>query len=125
MADSLAVGEHWEKQALEHLLAKGLEPIEENFRCRMGEIDLIMLEGDCLVFIEVRYRRHSRFATAAESVDGMKQRKLIRTAAAYLANNPQYHALPVRFDVIAIEDIDTPRAHYEWIKGAFDADSAY
>ncbi len=123
MADFLAVGEHWEKQALEHLLAKGLEPVEENFRCRMGEIDLIMLEGDCLVFIEVRYRRHSRFATAAESVDGMKQRKLIRTAAAYLANNPQYHALPVRFDVIAIDADSSEQCTLQWLRDAFRAEA--
>ena len=56
-----------------------------NFRCRFGEIDLVMLDADCLVFIEVRYRKSGSFATAAESVDRRKQRKLALTGAFFLS----------------------------------------
>ncbi len=120
---SIAVGQRSEKLALEHLLSQGLEKIAANFRCRLGEIDLIMLDRDCLVFVEVRYRRSSRFATAAASVDGMKQRKLIRAAAAFLAGNPQYCDKPVRFDVVAIDAVPDNNCRLQWLQDAFRAEA--
>lgn len=122
-SSTIAIGGRWEQQALEHLLSCGLERIAENFRCRLGEIDLVMLDRDCLVFVEVRYRRKNRFVTAAASVDGMKQRKLIRAAAAFLAKNPQYCNKAVRFDVVAFDAACDDRCRLQWLQDAFRAEA--
>ena len=122
-SSSIAIGDRWEKRALQHLLSCGLEKIAENFRCRLGEIDLIMLDRECLVFVEVRYRRSNRFATAAASVDGLKQRKLLRAATAFLARNPQYCDAPVRFDVVAFDAASDDQCTLQWLKDAFRAEA--
>ena len=119
----IAVGDRWEKRALEYLDSHGLEKIAGNFRCRLGEIDLIMLDRECLVFVEVRYRRRSRFATAAASVDELKQRKLMRAAAAFLARNPQYSDTPVRFDVVAFDAASDDQCTIQWLRDAFRAEA--
>jgi putative endonuclease len=109
-----AVGAAAEERARRYLAEQGLRPVERNFRCRLGEIDLVMLERSCLVFAEVRYRQTTRFVAAGLTVDLHKQKKLIRTAALYLARRPQYANHTVRFDVVAIEG-DT----INWIRDAF------
>ncbi len=89
----------------------------QNFRCRGGEIDLVMLDRDCLAFIEVRYRRSGNFSTPAATVDARKQRKLLRTAAMFLGRHRGYANHTMRFDVIALTGpgpIDV-----EWIRDAF------
>ena len=111
------VGNRAEQLAYRYLLHKGLMPVARNFRCRGGEIDLIMLDTDCLVFVEVRYRSSTRFATAGLSVDQRKQRKIIRTAAMFLSRNSRFGNHIMRFDVIAIEGQDSPVL--DWIKDAF------
>ena len=85
-----------------------------NFRSRGGEIDLIMLDGDCLTFVEVRYRKSTRFSSPAPTVDHRKQRKILRTAAMFVANSQRYARHTMRFDVVAIAG-DT----IEWIQDAF------
>ncbi len=96
---------------------KGLRFVERNFRSRFGEIDLIMRDGEVLVFVEVRHRRSSRFGTAAETVDRRKQHKLIRTAEYYLHRHPALAERPCRFDVIATS---TPEGQIDrWIQEAF------
>ncbi len=112
-----AVGELAERDALRHLLQQGLRPVERNFRCRGGEIDLIMLEDDCLVFIEVRYRRSTRFSDPATTVDARKQQKLLRTAALYLARNRRFGRLATRFDVVALTGDGA--SSICWIRDAF------
>ena len=78
-----------------------------------------MRHGDCLVFAEVRYRGGRRFTRAMLTVDVHKQRKLIRTAALFLAGRPQFANNPVRFDVVAI-DADGLGSHtIEWLRDAF------
>lgn len=94
-------GEFWEQQALRFLRGQGLRLLAQNFRAKTGEIDLIMLEGDTLVFVEVRKRRRSRFTHAAASVDSRKQARLWRTAQVFLRARPDLSALACRFDVIA------------------------
>lgn len=84
----------------------------------MGEIDLVMLDGDCLVFAEVRFRNQNRFTSAAGSVDHHKQRKIIRTAAAFLGRNPQYSSCAVRFDVVGL-DQSGDQTTLRWIRDAF------
>lgn len=88
-----------------------------NFRRRGGEIDLIMLDGDCLTFVEVRYRKSTRFSLPAPTVDRHKQRKILRTAAMFVANSQCYALHTMRFDVIAIAG-DTDNT-IEWIQDAF------
>lgn len=103
-------GARAEQLARNYLEQQGLNFRQANFRCRRGEIDLIMQDGDTLVFVEVRYRSNSRYGTAAETVDRHKQRKLVTTALFYLQSNPELARLSGRFDVIAISgDSGSPR----------------
>lgn len=94
-------GAEIEKQARIWLQQQGLKRIAENYRCRVGEIDLIMEEKGTLVFVEVRYRKHRQYGDGIESVDWRKQKKLIRAAQHYLVTSRRYHRAPCRFDVIA------------------------
>ena len=116
------LGERGEKLAYRFLIAHGLRPIARNFRRRGGEIDLIMLDRQCLTFIEVRLRQSGRFATPGETVDYRKQRKIVRTAALFLASERRFAQLRMRFDVIAIEGdgVDGIR----WIRDAFRPDDS-
>ena len=102
--------------ARRHLEQRGLKTRTKNYRCRLGEIDLIMEEGNTLVFVEVRYRRSTDFGSAAESVNRLKQRKLIKTAEHYL-NNSALPEPPCRFDVLAISGRNLENVI--WIKDAF------
>ena len=117
--DTRIVGTGAERTAGQYLLSKGLEPIVRNFRCRLGEIDLIALDGRVLVFVEVRYRGPGSFSPAGLTVDAHKQRKLIRTAALFTARRQQYAMCVMRFDVVAI-DVDADGVQtVEWIRDAF------
>lgn len=113
------LGRRGELLALRHLRASGLVLIQKNFRCRIGEIDLIMRDNDCLVFVEVRSRRQSRFGSAALSVDLRKQRRIACTAAMFLGRRPDYGDLPVRFDVVGIDGRPDGEYTLQWIKDAF------
>jgi putative endonuclease len=104
--------------ALTFLRQQGLRHRCSNFRCRFGEIDLIMEDGERVVFVEVRLRRHSGFGGAAASVTPTKQRKLIQTAAIY-ANTERLGHRPMRFDIVAF---DGEAAEPEWLQDAFQAD---
>jgi putative endonuclease len=117
--DTRAVGTTAELAALSFLTGKGLHCIRRNFRCRHGEIDLVMQDGDCLVFIEVRYRSSVRFTHAGLTVDSHKQRRIIRTAALFLAGQARFARSTVRFDVIAIHGGDRDENTVEWIRDAF------
>lgn len=112
-------GARYESLALKHLLNNGLVLIERNFYCRQGEIDLIMRDGNCLVFAEVRYRASNKFASAAHSVDERKQSKIARTAEMYLARKPELGQYRVRFDVIAFDNPDSDQGALQWIRDAF------
>lgn len=113
-----AAGARAEAAACDYLQGRGLQLVERNYRCRQGEIDLIMRDGEYTVFVEVRYRRNSDFCTSAETVDGRKQRKLISAASHYLQQHPRLMQRPARFDVIAMSrQADGPQI--EWIQDAF------
>jgi putative endonuclease len=90
-----------EDRALVYLQQRGLVFVTRNYACRFGEIDLIMKEGDLLVFIEVRWRANRLFGGAAASIGLAKQQRLWRTAEHYLMRHPTLPAC--RFDVIAID----------------------
>jgi putative endonuclease len=113
------VGDHGEKLALDHLLGKGLRLLLRNYRCKGGELDLVMLDGDTLALIEVRVRGDSSLATAAESVTPRKQQRLIVAARHLLMTHRELGHYRARFDVVALDD-DTPGpARLEWIRDAF------
>lgn len=103
-----------EDQALAYLQQQGLQLLERNFRCKGGEIDLIMQDGKVLVFVEVRVRSDGKFGGAAASVGSAKQKRLIIAAQVYL----QRHTMPppCRFDVIAFDD-----KKMTWLKNAIEA----
>lgn len=116
MSDTRAAGFAAETLALTHLRRCGLALIERNFHCRMGEIDLIMRDGETLVFVEVRLRARGSFASAAESIDVHKQRRIAAAARFYLAGRPE---CACRFDCVVL---DRPSADaVEWIRSAFEA----
>ncbi len=101
MKNSRAVGREYEKQAAEYLAGLGYRILEKNFRCRMGEIDLIAKEGGYLVFVEVKYRSGTRMGEPQEAVDGRKQRKICRTASYYCMMHRVLAQQACRFDVVA------------------------
>ena len=112
-------GSRAEEQALNHLLAKGMKIVERNFRSYRGEIDLVMLDGDNLVFVEVRSRNHGNFGSAAESVTRKKQFRIIQAARHFLQARTQWVAYPCRFDVVAISGRQNGKI--DWIKNAFQS----
>ena len=111
------VGNHAEAHALDYLVRRGLQEVARNFRSRGGEIDLIMLDGECLVFVEVRYRKSASFMAPATTVDGRKQRKILRTAALFLSRHNRYASQTIRFDVLAITGKD--KRLVNWVRDAF------
>lgn len=113
-------GQHFERYAARWLEAQGLEIVARNFRCRGGEIDLVAREGRALIFVEVRARSASRYASAAASVDRRKQQRLLRAARYYLSKHPAASQMPCRFDVVAIEPRQCPAPPgVRWIRAAF------
>jgi putative endonuclease len=107
-------GQAGEDQALAHLQKNGHCLVERNFRCKGGEIDLVMREGGTLVFVEVRKRAGNAYGGAAASVTPRKQRRLIIAAQVYLQ---RYRMPPAcRFDVVAIDG-----TVIDWLKNAIDA----
>jgi putative endonuclease len=111
-------GKSAEQTACDHLRRQGLELVEANYRCRHGEIDLIMRDGETTVFVEVRYRRSNRFGSSAESVDSRKQARLLASAAHYLQQHPRAARGACRFDVVALSS-HNGRQQLDWITDAF------
>lgn len=112
-AAHLLRGEHAEDNALQFLIKQGFKPVTRNFRCKQGELDLVMADGNTLVFVEVRYRSSDKFGSALESVTYKKQQRIITAAQTYLSKHR--HDGPVRFDVVAISGDSS----INWIKNAF------
>lgn len=116
---SRARGSDAEAAARQFLESRGLRLLAQNYRCRLGEIDLVMQDAGTLVFVEVRARADNRHGGAAASVGTHKQRRLALAARHYLMTHPRAAALPARFDVVAISGPDGENA-VEWIRAAFD-----
>nr|WP_298892596.1 YraN family protein [uncultured Acinetobacter sp.] len=96
------IGQWAEDYALEYLQTQNLQLIQRNFHSRYGEIDLIMQDGNCLCFIEVRARAETSWTSAEESVDLRKQEKTIQTAQCFLQKYAEFEHLDCRFDVFAL-----------------------
>ncbi len=115
-----STGDLWERRAAKWLEERGLTMVERNFRCKVGEIDLIARDGAMLVFVEVRARSNPRFQSAAGSIDRRKQQRLLRTAQYYLQTHLFAAQLPCRFDVIAFEPRQSNADDaVRWIRSAF------
>lgn len=104
-------GRSWEEAAQAYLERHGLVLIESNFRCKLGEIDLVMRDGQTLVFVEVRQRAAGSQVSAAASISPAKIRRLVRAAEVYLQRLQRLP--PCRFDVVAIDG-----RSFDWIRNA-------
>lgn len=118
-ADRRRLGFDAEELVFRHLRSRGLRPVARNFRTRRGEIDLIMLDGDCLAFIEVRYRTSRSFVDALQTVDARKQAKLANAAAMFLSMHGRFRHNTCRFDVVGIDRDDGDRLTFDWQRDAF------
>ena len=119
-ASRRGVGRRAERRAERWLRCRGLESLARNYGRRTGEIDLVMLHEDALVFIEVRYRGPAAWVSPLESVDAAKRRRLARTARLYLRDHPEHRFRPARFDIVCVRKRHLGIA-CEWIPNAFEA----
>ncbi|USD32003.1 MULTISPECIES: YraN family protein [Vibrio] len=109
-------GEHYEALAEQYLIRQGLSLIGKNFHSKGGELDLIMLDGSTIVFIEVRYRSNQRYGHAAETVTPCKMNKLIHAANTWLMKQGKsVHTTDFRFDLVAMHQ---QGKQIDWIKNA-------
>lgn len=112
-------GQKVEQWVKDELLKKGVKFIKENFRTKLGEIDLIMQDKNTLVFIEVRYRKSTAYGDGGESVNFAKQQRIIRAAQIFLKVNTKLSNMPCRFDVVKVTgNLQNPKM--TWIKQAFE-----
>lgn len=118
-APHLRSGRDAESHAQRFLNARGLRTVRRNFRCRPGEIDLVMLHDNCLVIVEVRYRRESHYGGGLCSVSVAKQRRIINATRCFLQRHSQWADCPLRFDVVAVSGpLDQPCV--DWCQRAFE-----
>ncbi len=118
-ASTVARGAWAEDLACRHLLDQGLRLVSRNYRCRHGEIDLVMLDATTIAFVEVRLRSRTDFGSGAESVDARKQARLLSSAEHYLQRHATLLA-DCRFDVVSIRRSGNSY-QLEWIRNAFTA----
>ncbi len=116
--ERLSLGKKGEELAIAQLRALKYKIIERNFKCALGEIDIIAREKDMLVFVEVKTRRTKDFGGPAAAVNQRKQQQLSKVALTYL-NQKKLAEMPARFDVVAVELIP-PAPRIEVIRNAFD-----
>jgi putative endonuclease len=117
MSHGLSLGKHGEDLAANYLKSRGYRIVQRNYRCPLGEIDLIA-ENKGLIFVEVKTRKSLRFGQPFEAVGLAKQEKLRKLASYYLkcSHKEDY---PCRFDVISIFIDEKQKIHIEHIKDAF------
>jgi len=118
--NTTTLGRHAEDLACRHLEALGFQLLERNYRCRAGEIDLVMLDGTTLALVEVRSRSTSAHGGAAATVGARKQQRFIRAARHLILTRPEFRKLAARFDVVAIDaGPDGGPPVVRWIRDAF------
>ena len=115
---SQQTGKDAERLALRHLEQQGLRLLAQNWSCKRGELDLVMLDGDTVVFVEVRYRHYAQWGGALASIDARKRQKLILAAQYFLQRQARWANHPCRFDVVAI---DSHPSQLNWLQNAFDS----
>lgn len=114
-----ALGRRGEDLALALLTERGCRVVDRNYRCALGELDLVAWDGDTLVFVEVKTRRSALYGTSAEAVSRSKQARLLRLADWYLQDR-RLGQPPCRFDVVAVDARQEP-PFLEWFRDAFSA----
>lgn len=107
-------GQTAEDIAASWLQGRGLRLLQRNFRCKAGEIDLVLRDGATLVFAEVRYRSSDAFGGAAASIDAKKRQRIVTAARYFLVDKPEQ---PCRFDVILLDKLQPDAV--EWLRDAF------
>ena len=112
------IGAEFERNAEAYLHKYGLRTVCRNYKCRTGEIDLVMNDGELIVFVEVRFRRNNDYGDPFESITPRKQKRLIRAATHFLSTQPQLQDRSCRFDAVGISQ-SNGRIKYDWIKDAF------
>ena len=113
------IGADAERIALQYLEARGLRLITQNYRCKGGELDLVMFDGPIIALVEVRARSDGRFGGAAASVTRTKQRRLVLAAKHLLLVNKELARHRARFDVVALGKDARGDTKIDWIKDAF------
>lgn len=116
-----AAGDVFEQRARAELERAGLTCLAHNYSTRCGELDLVMRDGDTIVFVEVRYRKNASHGDAVASVTASKQAKLILAAQHWLTAHPEHARHPCRFDVVSY-DGPADAIRHEWLRGAFEVD---
>jgi len=117
-ANAPSQGAYVEQLVAMYLQTQHFRSLYTNFRCRLGEIDLIGLHQNQVVFVEVRFRRNALFGGAAASIDHRKQQKLRKTAQYFLQRYPSYAEKACRFDVAAVT-LSEGKYVIDWIQDAF------
>lgn len=97
-----SVGSSYEEMAVQYLQRQGLKILDRNFRCRLGEVDIIAKDQTYFVFVEVKYRKDSMNGNPADAVNYRKQQKICKVADFYRISHRLSADTPVRFDVVAI-----------------------
>lgn len=116
--ESLELGKRGETLALKSLKKLGYKILESNYRCRLGEIDVVAREGKSLVFVEIKTRRGRSLGYAKEAVHPRKQRQISKVALTYMKQN-HCESAKARFDVVAIS-LGSKGPEIEVIKNAFE-----
>lgn len=112
-------GKAAEEKALEYLQKQNHQLVMRNYNCRLGEIDLVMRDGSCLVFVEVRSRTNPGYGSGIESITFAKKKKIIKSASHFIMKYNLENQCPIRFDVVSI---DGRQGSMTWLKDAFGAD---
>ncbi len=115
-AEHIARGREAEERACRFLASHGLVLVARNYRCPHGEIDLVMRDGEELVFVEVRRRARADYGTAAETVAGRKQKRLRAAAEHFLQRHRDHSTRPCRFDIVSFTGEDPAP---QWLQNAF------
>ena len=113
--NNIQKGKNYEQKAAAYLQEQGMSLLTTNYRCRQGEIDIIGIHQDCLVFVEVKYRKDEKSGMPEEAVGVSKQRKICRVSDYFRVSNRQYGQMQVRYDVVAITG-----EQIKWYQDAFE-----
>jgi len=119
-AGHLTLGRDGEDAAAKLLARLGFRVLERNYRCRLGEVDLICRHGDTLVFVEVKTRAEGSLAAGTDAVHGRKRSRIVKAAAEYLSEHDSWDR-PCRFDVVSVVRRDG-RLEAEHLPDAFQAE---
>lgn len=112
------IGKQAEKRACRFLEKQGLSLVEANYRCKLGEIDLVMQDKESLVFVEVRFRKRSKQGHGVETLSYTKKQRIIKSALCYLQENHCVDKIACRFDVLGSDAAQ----EIIWLKNAFEVE---